>query len=290
MKRLLAFLVLVLACQAVTAAEIFGTVDALSGSATVSDASGKPQSLAVGQRVSDGATINTADDGELHITTVDGGFIALRPNTTFKIDEYKAEGAGTDKVWMSLLKGSMRSITGWIGKHNTQAYRLTTPTATIGIRGTDHETTVIEESAEDEAGTYDTVNEGATVMETPQGKAEVMPGKHAFAAKNRALAPVFLANHPHFWEKRQLRIEDRILERKSFFRDRMETMRNQRIKNIREHHPEKLDEVLEHRQQMQENKQERREQRLERMEQNRERKENRSENREKLNHRKHEIQ
>ncbi len=92
-----------------------------------------------------------------------------------------------------LLRGSLRSITGWIGKNNPQRYALYTPTATVGIRGTDHETLVVENGAE--AGTYDKVNTGETELLTPHGKVGVLPGKAAFAAKT-GQAPVVLASIP----------------------------------------------------------------------------------------------
>lgn len=131
---------------------------------------------------------------------------------------------------MSLLKGAVRSITGWIGKYNNSAYRITTPTATIGIRGTDHETTVIANGNGDEPGTYDSVNEGSTVLKTPQGVAEVTPGKFAFAPNGRAVPPIFLAQRPHFLAMRKLKIEERIPLRKEYMRTHLENMREERIK------------------------------------------------------------
>jgi len=168
----------------------------------------------------------------LPILTVDGGIVALRPDTVFRVDQYRAQGDDADKMFMSLLKGAMRSITGWIGKHNNAAYLVTTPTATIGIRGTDHETVVIEPGGADEPGTYDTVNEGSTVLKTAQGEAEVTPGKFAFAPKGRAVAPFFLAQRPHFFALRKLKIEQRIARRKEFLRGRLEQMREQRIRRL----------------------------------------------------------
>ena len=204
------------------------------GTASMSDTSGVDGRVYVGQQIFSGQTLNTLEDGEVHVVTVDGGFIALRPNTVFRVDEYRAKGDSSDKIFMSLFKGALRSITGWIGKHNTSAYRITTPNATLGIRGTDHETTVIEKADGDEPGTYDTVNEGETVLKTAHGEVEVRPGKFAFAPKNGAVAPHFLEKHPNFLAKRKLKIEERVQQRKDFFRSRMEKMRNARIGRVKE--------------------------------------------------------
>jgi len=233
MKRWLLTLMFMICCQGIgtaSAAELFGTVDALSGTASSSDSSGSGDiALAVGSQISAGQTVTTGHDAELHIVTQDGAFLALRPDTTFRVDEYQADGdADADKVFMTLLKGSLRSITGWIGKYNTRAYRLTTPTAVIGIRGTDHETTVIEESGTDEAGTYDTVNEGKTVLSNEQGETEVTPGKHAFASIHNRIAPLFLSKRPYFWLHRAFRIEGRIAARKASLFQHIEQLRNAR--------------------------------------------------------------
>ncbi|OIR09476.1 FecR protein [mine drainage metagenome] len=230
MRNLLFFLATWVICSNAYSLALFGTVDALSGSANVEDRSGKSAAVTLGLKIFEGQTITSGPEGEVHLVTEDGGIIALRPNTVFRVDEYKAEGNSSDRIFMSLLKGAVRSITGWVGKYNNSAYRITTPTATIGIRGTDHETTVIENGNGDEPGTYDNVNEGATVLKTPQGVAEVTPGKFAFAPKGGVVAPVFLAQRPRFLAMRRLKIEERIQSRKEYMRSRLENMREERLK------------------------------------------------------------
>lgn len=232
MRNILALLVMLSFGNVAHAAELFATVESLSGSASVSDPSGQPGDISVGQKIYEKQTISTAPDGEVHLATVDGGIVAIRQNTVFRVDEYKADGNPGDKIFMSLVRGAIRSITGWIGKYNSSSYRITTTTATIGIRGTDHETTVIEDADGDEPGTYDMVNEGITVLKTQYGESEVTPEKFAFAPKYRAVAPFFLAQKPSFWAKRKLKIEERIQQRKESLRDRIEQIREERIKHL----------------------------------------------------------
>src|SRR5574340_542523 len=220
--------------NAAHAAELFATVDSLSGSASVSDPSGQPGDVFVGQKIYEKQTISTSPDGEVHLATVDGGIVAIRQNTEFRVDEYQADGSSGDKIFMSLVKGAIRSITGWIGKYNAPSYRITTPTATIGIRGTDHETTVIEDTDGDEPGTYDMVNEGVTVLKTQYGESEVTPENFAFAPKYRAVAPFFFAKKPGIWEKRRLKIEERIEKRKESMRDHIKQIREERVKHLKE--------------------------------------------------------
>jgi hypothetical protein len=92
LRNLLAFLAALMVCHAANSAELFGTADAISGSAYVADQSGKSASVSVGLKIYEGQTINSGQDGEVHVVTEDGGIIAVRPYTVFRVDEYKAEG------------------------------------------------------------------------------------------------------------------------------------------------------------------------------------------------------
>ena len=62
----------------------------------------------------------------------------LRPNTQLKIEAYSYDERQpqSDNVLISLLKGGMRSVTGLLGRRNPGNFRVATPSATIGIRGT----------------------------------------------------------------------------------------------------------------------------------------------------------
>lgn len=275
MNKWLAGLVLLAACAGAGAAEVYGTVDALTGSATVTGQDGSSSAISVGQHIYEKDTLNTGHDAEVHIVTEDGAIIALRPDSVFRVDEYKAEGGSDDKTFVSLLAGALRSVTGWIGTHDHAAYRVTTPTVTIGVRGTDHEVTVIDKGDGDEPGTYDTVNEGATVMKTAHGEAEGTPGKFVFAPRNRAAAPAVLAQRPRFWAGRRLRLEERIQQRKEYFRARHEQMREERIRNFQRVRAERRQErqgEVRNRQQAPgaERRNEQREERAQRMQQRRE--------------------
>ncbi len=211
MKFFGAFVLALLLSHATFAAELFGTVDSVSGAVTVSGDSGSApisdhDKIYVGQRITTGA------DGEVHIVTADNGLIALRPNSDMRVERYQAKGEDSDEMALSLLKGALRSITGWIAKRKPAAYRLQTASATIGVRGTDHETTVLETaSGDNQPGTYDTVYEGATVVQTTRGNMEVKAGEHGFAAHEHA--PILLARRPDFMQ-RTLKLEQRIQQRK----------------------------------------------------------------------------
>ena len=73
------------------------------------------RALAVGGYVSEGDSIVTGKDGELHLDMEDGGYMSVRPNTKMRFVKYQAKGEDTDTAVFGLLEGSLRSVTGWIG-------------------------------------------------------------------------------------------------------------------------------------------------------------------------------
>lgn len=248
MKNLAIFLLSFLMLQSVNAAELFGTVDAVSGEANVTDATGTNQRITSGLKIFAGQSIQTTANGEVQIVTEDSGLIALRPNSSFRIDRYQSKDEAADEVVFSLFKGAMRSITGWIAKRNPSAYRLNTPTATIGVRGTDHETTVIEAATENDLpGTFDTVNEGVTVLQTARGEIEVHPGEHAFAPRDQSIAPAILARHPGFWKQRALKIEERIQQRKANLMQHVQRRLDQKAEGMRQKNGVQKPEINNHR-------------------------------------------
>jgi hypothetical protein len=116
-----------------------------------------------------------------------------------RITKYQANGDASDTSVIGLLKGTLRSVTGFIGKYNQKNYLIRTPTATIGVRGTDHEAYVIPAGdSTGEAGTYDKVNTGGTFIQSPQGRTEVTPNQAGFA--QRGAKPRVLDSVPGFFK------------------------------------------------------------------------------------------
>lgn len=96
-------------------------------------------SLKTGDKIHIGDTLETAPDAQLHLKMIDDAFIALRPGTRLHIRDYRAP-TPTDPqagILLDVLHGSIRSITGRIGEGYKNHFRLNTPIAAIGIRGTD---------------------------------------------------------------------------------------------------------------------------------------------------------
>ena len=177
-----------------------GTIILVEGDARIVAAGAAARAAKVSDVVSEGDMLITGRDGEVHIKMQDTGFIALRPNTRFLVVSFKADGGADDKGTFRLLTGGFRSVTGWIGKFNARGYRVNTPTATIGIRGTDHEPRYIPEgSADGEPGTYDRVFAGQTYIETPAGQAAISPNQAGFVSTRPRDRPRLLAGVPVFF-------------------------------------------------------------------------------------------
>ncbi|MFC1602717.1 FecR domain-containing protein [Pseudomonadota bacterium] len=85
-----------------------------------------------------GDTIVVGKNAFVQIRFTDGGLFSLRPDSEFKVSEYRHQEQKDEngKVVFELLKGGLRTISGSIGKKDKENYQLKTPVSTIGIRGT----------------------------------------------------------------------------------------------------------------------------------------------------------
>lgn len=96
--------------------------------------SGRP--ARTGDWLQPGQMVVTGSHGRAQIRFRDGALISLQPESRFRIDQY-AYGETKQRGFYSLLEGTLRAISGAIGKKDPDDFRLDTPTATIGIRGTE---------------------------------------------------------------------------------------------------------------------------------------------------------
>ena len=179
-----------------------GRIEAAGGDVSVIARSGEIRPSTIGSWLEPGDAVSTAGAQSWAVLRMeDGASFTLRPNTRMRIDRYRYSEDHPDEngSWLSLVKGSLRAVTGLIGRQSPDSYRLTTPTATIGIRGTDHETAVIEDAEATRdmpAGTYDSVNAGETVLRSDQGEQVIGVGKTGYLQRDGGFAPRLLAKRP----------------------------------------------------------------------------------------------
>ena len=191
----------------------FANVWRLRGDVAATDQAGTSRKLSEGGTVYVGEKVRAAANSEAVLQTADAGIVALRPGAEFIPERFAAEGKTTDRQILRLITGSLRVISGWIGQLNGNDHRVLTPSATIGIRGTDHEPYVLPAEMADSnyhQGTYDKVNRGATLLDANGGNVVIDSGKVGFArspnsAKLRTralmtiLLPVLLSKVPEFY-------------------------------------------------------------------------------------------
>ncbi len=113
----------------------------LKGNATAVSLNNTSRDLKVGSSIYEGDTLKTARQSYLLIAFNDKSRISLKAETELKIEEHKFNSADPDRnsAVYELVKGGVRALTGLISKRNQNAYKVKSPTATIGIRGTGYD-------------------------------------------------------------------------------------------------------------------------------------------------------
>ena len=140
MRSLLAgFLCLFATCPVL--ADVAASVVFFSGKPQLTAINGVSRPLKKGDSLSSGETIDAAD-GRVQLRFADGASMSLQPGAQFRVDSFRFSGKNEraipgDGVVMTLVKGSLRTVTGWLGKLERSQYRIGTSVATIGIRGTE---------------------------------------------------------------------------------------------------------------------------------------------------------
>lgn len=164
-----------------------GRVQFVNGKVYISNVTTQSHTLKKGDPVLESDTVTTSTNSSAHIKMRDGGFIAIRPDSKLTFDSFIFSGAedGNERSFFSLLRGGIRAITGMIGQKNKSSYRIATATATIAIRGTDHETYVITADSPlaqvAPVGTYNKVNQGETALITDKGSVAILPNQMGYA-------------------------------------------------------------------------------------------------------------
>jgi len=223
-------------------------VTLVTGSVTAASGAGS-RSLGSGDKVYSGDTITVGVNSYANLHFADGGRVLLRPGTEFVVESYKYTPAaaaapaapaapatgGASEAFFKILRGGFRAISGLIGKADRANYRVTTPVATIGIRGTDYEVQTCEGDCPDTGakaaaegtmvatagqvqlaaagqgpqGVVVATNEGSVVLKTPRGEFAVDAGHVALTVAGGqvfmlpAVPDLLLRNHTPSPEKCQ---------------------------------------------------------------------------------------
>lgn len=134
----------------------------------INDQSGL-RSLKRGDTVYGNDIVKTGDNSKVHIRFIDNALLALNANSELAINTYvfSKKNAQDNQVLMELVKGGFRTLSGKIGKNNKQAYKVTAPSASIGIRGTSYQLQIVSNRL------VVAVWQGGIVLQTSQGQFEL---------------------------------------------------------------------------------------------------------------------
>lgn len=118
-----------------------------------------------GMPVHVGDRVETEQGGHAHLRFVDGAFVSVRPGSRLIIETYRYDAARPQDsaIRFRLEQGVVRSISGKGTEAARERFRLNTPLAALGVRGTDF--VVLAEAARVRVAIYS----GAIVL-TPLGE------------------------------------------------------------------------------------------------------------------------
>lgn len=116
-----------------------GQVSLVIGEAHVTRLDGQREQLRRGAGIQVGDRIETTGNGHVHVRFVDKGVVSVRPESVLEVQAYRfdAQNPAANEVRLKLDQGTSRSISGDATAADKSRFRLNTPIAAIGVRGTD---------------------------------------------------------------------------------------------------------------------------------------------------------
>ena len=156
----------------------------VSGDVFVTQGKNPVQRVDNSEPVASDTLIETGDKSAALLKFEDGQIVTMQADSILKVREYRydAKRIENSSIVFSMFRGGMRFITGLIGQHNRQAFRLATPDATIGIRGTDFMVSMVGKSV------YSRVLAGKITMTNAAGMKTVGTGQTFVATSSAVLA------------------------------------------------------------------------------------------------------
>ncbi|MEQ9639443.1 MAG: FecR family protein [Alphaproteobacteria bacterium] len=165
-------------------AQTIGSVQMIAGWAYGTPPGGSRQDHYVNDSVVAAETVETVTDGAMHLAFEDDSELRLGSASVATLDRFVYDpGSGNGEMTANLTRGAFRFIS---GKLNKSGVRLRTPTALIGIRGTDFLVDV-----DDTGATVVSVLSGTVTVQNANGggEASVSAGQAVSVAANSDAAP-----------------------------------------------------------------------------------------------------
>jgi len=125
-----------LLCSPAGAAEI-GQIKISKGQVTV-ERNGAALPATVGMRLETADVLKTGADGSVGITMADNSLLSAGPNSILSLDRFEFDPTTSQGQFdAQLRKGSLAVISGRIAKQSPEAMTVRTPSAILGVRGTE---------------------------------------------------------------------------------------------------------------------------------------------------------
>jgi len=129
-------IVAMMASSSVIAEENAGMVVASRGE-VLAVSQGGSRELKQGDLIYVEDEIMTANRSFAVLQFVDGAKVTVRPDSLMIVETYMYNGNEEDTATLSLVSGGLRVITGAMAKSNPENYKVRTPVALMGVRGTE---------------------------------------------------------------------------------------------------------------------------------------------------------
>ncbi len=114
-----------------------GTFKNLEGKVSIVRGSQNLPALS-GQGLREGDRVVTGPNSAAAITLQDGTVFAVGSNASVDLTHYIFDTSSQNgSLLLNLLQGTLRMVTGIMGKTNPELIKVTTPTSVVGVRGTD---------------------------------------------------------------------------------------------------------------------------------------------------------
>lgn len=141
-------------------ADAIGCVTLVLGKAHIESEQGSRKKVAANAEIYVGDQIITQSNGTVLLSFIDKASVSVRQDSHLEIINYKYDEANpqNSRVKFNLVHGVTRAISGKAAKGAREQFRLNTPIAAIGVRGTDFVVSATDST------TQALVNEGIIVM------------------------------------------------------------------------------------------------------------------------------
>jgi hypothetical protein len=161
-----------------------GTVAESSGNVIAVDRRKVSRKLKKGAPVYLGDKVITGEAGSVRLRMIDDAVLDLRCFSIMVIEEYALNTSNRRSI-LNLLQGSLKKVTGQIGKMTEDIYELRTPVASVGVRGTEYALRVFQSKGcggtiDADDGFYLEVIKGLVDVHNEAGSQVVAKGETAY--------------------------------------------------------------------------------------------------------------